>query len=54
MGFVVVGTGNVTLAGKDKEKTSTIDFRPEDFFVFKPKTFHGWQVVNEEWVGVWV
>ncbi len=53
-GFVISGTGKLTLAGKDKKVTSTIDFKPGDLFVMEPDTFHGWQVGNEEWISVWV
>jgi quercetin dioxygenase-like cupin family protein len=42
IGYVVSGTGKLTLAGKDKKVTSTINFKPGDFFVFEPNTFHGW------------
>jgi quercetin dioxygenase-like cupin family protein len=54
IGFVISGTGKLTLAGKDKKVTSTIDFKPGDLFVMEPDTFHGWQVGNEEWISVWV
>lgn len=54
IGFVISGTGKLTLAGKDKKVTSTIDFKPGDCFVMEPDTFHGWQVGDEEWVSVWV
>jgi len=54
IGFVISGTGKLTLAGKDNKVTATIKFKPGDFFVMEPNTFHGWQVGSEEWISVWV
>ena len=52
--FHVSGTVKLTLAGKDKKVTSTLDLKPGDIYVFEADTFHGWQVGDEEWVSVWV
>ena len=54
IGFSVSGTVKLSLAGKDKKVTSTLDLKPGDFYVFEANTFHGWQVGDEEWVSVWV
>jgi len=54
IGFVISGTGKLTLAGKDKKVTSTLDLKPGDIYVFEADTFHGWQVGDEEWVSVWI